>query len=127
MWVITCLVWLSLEENSIGSACILALTGVGIGLAIQMARFGRDMKLTGRSLVLGSGLFGMLLGLGTAVACTLLMFFKTAVHAHPIPDYSLAQMLGTIARAPAWALAGALLGLAAACLVLASHHPYRAP
>jgi hypothetical protein len=54
---------------------------------------------------------GALAGALSALNSTLLMFFKTAWHAHPFPDYPLPMLIAMLERAPVWAIAGALIGL----------------
>jgi hypothetical protein len=76
-------------------------------------------KLTAVTEIWGVALlYGAALGFGAAMNAALLMLFKTALHAHPVPEYSLAQILGTIERGPIWALAGALFALGALLFVL---------
>jgi hypothetical protein len=41
-----------------------------------------------------------------------LMFLKTVIHAHTVPEYPIEFMIGMLLRTPAWALAGALFGAA---------------
>lgn len=106
-------VWLSLEENG-----ILSVTVMGVCLALlsvthmlyTYAVFGGLRRGVRYALI------GALSGGGAALAAAGLMFLKTAIHAHAVPDYPLATILGMAARTPIWAAAGALLGASAALI-----------
>lgn len=58
-------------------------------------------------------------GLGASAFTVGLMFFKNARHAHVFLDYPVGLMLAIVERAPVWAAAGGLLGLAVSLLWLA--------
>jgi hypothetical protein len=51
------------------------------------------------------------------------MLLKSAAHAHTYPDYPLPLLGATLARSPAWATAGALIGLGSALLWIALSPP----
>jgi presenilin-like A22 family membrane protease len=51
------------------------------------------------------------------------MLIKNGLHAHLFPDYPFGLIASVIARAPAWALAGSLAGLAL-MLVWAAKRPH---
>lgn len=112
-------VWLGLEDSA-----LLPVVLLGTGLAALvvvlwvMARVGgRTLSL--RGVLVGLVWVGALIGGGASVAITLLMFFKTARHAHVLPDYPVQQMLDMLARTPIWMVAGGLAGLAVAFVWLA--------
>jgi hypothetical protein len=102
-------VWLSLEENSLWS--VLTLGGACAALGLLHVHYAYALWTRFRRAV-RAALIGGLLGGGTALAALCLMFLKTAMHAHIVPDYTLEQMLGMAMRAPAWTAAGILLGAA---------------
>jgi hypothetical protein len=56
-------------------------------------------------------LFGLVAGLAVTPGAILLMVFKIGVHSHPVPDFSIDQVMWVIQRTPAWGLGGLLLGL----------------
>jgi hypothetical protein len=76
-----------------------------------------------RALGPGAVALGAAVGLGASIATAALMFFKDARHAHLYPDYPAEQMGAVLQRAPGWALAGALFGLALSLAWLAVSHP----
>lgn len=117
------LLWLSLEEDSVAVAALL-----GLGLAALILGLSTADKLGGRRIAapavpLAAALLGAAIGLGAAVAGAGLMFFKNALHAHVFPDYPPGLIGALLGRGPAWALAGALLGLGAGLAWLALRAP----
>ena len=108
-------VWLSPDEQG------WLVIPLGIGMAALTAahavfRFGG--RLQGRPIPirwwrLGLIALGALIGAGSTVTTALLMLFKSALHQHVFPDYPLIVIVGILERAPAWSLAGALIGVAA--------------
>lgn len=101
--------WLTPESDSVVPVALLGLAG----MALTAAHVAAPYRL--RLLVLP--VWGALIGAGGALATAGLMFLKTALHAHPYPDFSPLLMLAMIERAPAWGLAGALAGLGLAVLL----------
>ncbi len=69
-----------------------------------------------RQALLGGVLLSARVGVGSSLVCAGLMFFKNALHAHLFLDYPLLMLLAMLQRGPAWAAAGALLGLSTALL-----------
>ncbi len=102
-------VWLSLEENSLWS--VLSLGGAAAVLSVLHMHYAYALWTRFRR-GLDAALIGGLIGGGTVSTAACLMFLKTAAHAHIVPDYSLEQMLGMLARLPTWTAAGILLGAA---------------
>lgn len=105
------LVWLSLEESGVESVALLGLGLTALILVLTIsARLG-GRRIAARAVPLAGALLGALAGMGTAVAAAALMFFKNAFHAHIFLDYPPGLIGAVLQRAPAWTLAGALLGL----------------
>lgn len=117
-WGVICLGWLGLEERNALFVTLLGATAAWLVITPPiLSRFGG--KLTAVTEIWGVVLlYGAAIGFGAAINAALLMLFKAALHAHPVPEYSLAQILGTIERGPIWALAGALFALGALLSVL---------
>ena len=103
--------WFSLEDLTVWP-----VTLFGFGLATLIILYSLSGKIGGKIIaaayipVLG-GLTGSLIGIGSSVVVAGLMFFKNARHAHLYPDYPVEMILAMLERAPAWAIAGVLLGL----------------
>lgn len=107
---VVALIWMSFEDNSTVTVAIIGAvlfcSGWGVWL---ISRFGGAV-LRGRQALLSGVLCGAVAGAGSVLTITLLMFFKSAWHAHPVLDYPLPVMASMLERTPAWTAAGALLG-----------------
>lgn len=122
--------WLSLLTFIYGIAVFLWFTPedtlwlalvFGLGGACLIAAHGIFRKLGGKEIGRKTQFFGLiglgaLTGGGTTFTTVGLLFLKGAIHSHLFPDYPLAFLLAIVERLPAWTLAGALIGLAAALL-----------
>jgi hypothetical protein len=113
------LFWMSLEDQTTLPVVIL-----GSGLALLMVVGVVLSRLGGVTLRMRQWLLllpsaGAVAGALAAVMTACLMFFKTAWHAHPFPDYPPQMMLAMLERVPAWALAGLLVGVAGLLLRMA--------
>jgi hypothetical protein len=111
-------VWLTPEDNTVWPVALL-----GIGLALLSAVWLLKRRLGGsafsaRYVPMGGALLGGIVGLGGALACTGLMFFKNALHAHAFWDFPPAMVVAMLTRTPSWALAGGLVGISAGLLWL---------
>lgn len=82
-----------------------------LALVVMQTFSGR--QLWGRGLVLAGAAFGAAVGISATGFGFLLMLFKNVQHAHLTPDFPNETLLGILYRAPAWGVAGALLGMAA--------------
>lgn len=113
------LLWLGSEDHAVLSTVLLAggfsLLAVTQILCTRIG--GQDLPV--RVWFLALLLSGLLTGIAIPLGSTFLMFFKTAWHAHPYPDYEPEIMLAMLERLPVWALAGLLFGLALALLPFA--------
>lgn len=104
--------WLS-PEDSIWLVSVLGWGMSILAVTHTLYRFsGRTIPR--RFLFPAAVALGGMIGGGAVISTILLMFMKTALHNHIYPDYGFPLMAGTAERLPAWVLAGALLGLAAA-------------
>ena len=91
-----------------GSGAVIGGTiGFGVGAVCCM----NPPAGIGLGTAIGAGV-----GAGTALITALLMIWKTGMHAHPFPDYPTGLILDILRRAPMWALAGILVGVALALL-----------
>ena len=112
--------WLRLEDHGVVSALIM-----GLVVAVLIVINGLWPRMVGRSrkpreVIVLAAACGAGLGLMTALASAVLMLLKNGSHGHINPDYPAGLMLDTLARAPVWALAGALLAIAVALATLAA-------
>lgn len=110
--------WLSVEDTAVWPAVLF-----GLGLATLMLALTFLDKLNLRWLPI----FGLLVGLGTAVASTVLMFFKNAVHAHVFWDFPPGLMFAILQRAWVWAAAGGLVGLGLTLWIKSFKHDHKQP
>ncbi|MGD9091655.1 MAG: hypothetical protein PVF74_02325 [Anaerolineales bacterium] len=56
-------------------------------------------------------LIGAIAGIGITVVALLLMAFKTGLHGHATPDYTVEQMIAVAQLTPIWILAGMLTSI----------------
>lgn len=104
--------WLSLEDDAPYFAVI-----AGSALTLLLAYAAITAWWGGKTLSpsawwIAAGVGGALIGGGSAVISAALMLFKNGMHAHVFPDYPAGLILAMLERAPVWALAGALIGVA---------------
>lgn len=103
--------WSGPEDTRIGSAVALGVwAALSIG-AYWAARLSRSAVYGWKAAALWVA-FGAAVGAGAALCTVLVMLFKDVRHAHPFPDFPPGLLAAMIARAPAWAAAGALFGAA---------------
>lgn len=116
-------VWIALEGNLVRVLLLaLGITVTGLGHGIQ--RLGAGRTLSRPEWLLLGGLFGLLLGSGSALLALLLMALKTGLHAHG-PEFSQAQINWVLGQFPWWAAGGLLAGLGLALLTLAFYRGER--
>lgn len=113
--------WMSIEDHLVLPA---AFFGIGVALMIGglwlTTTFG-GKRFTAQVVVIGAMVFGGAAGIGASVSTALLMLLKNGMHAHIVPDFPPGLIVDTLARAPAWGLAGCLIGLGAALSWAAQH------
>jgi hypothetical protein len=81
-------------------------------------REGRNRE-AGRRFIIKHIIIGTLSGVAVSPLALLLMAFKSGLHGHGQPDFTLSQMAAVLARTPVWALAGFLTALGIAIARLA--------
>lgn len=113
------LFWLSPEDTAIWPVTALGAGGaIWVTLLTTLNRLG-GQTFSRRAVTWGLvGLGGMAGALSGPLTATL-MLIKTAMHSHLTPDYPLSVIGATLARTPAWGVAGALIGLGLALVWLA--------
>lgn len=117
LWALVGLIaflWIGQEGRGLGGVVLLAaclttaswITFLASGaLTPGASRGSRTLKLAWTAALAGGA---------TAPVCVLLMLVKVSLHGHIGPDFTGADVLWAISRAPEWALAGGLAGLAVA-------------
>ncbi|HSR48984.1 MAG TPA: hypothetical protein VLL77_13460 [Anaerolineales bacterium] len=103
-------VWLALEDRGLMAVQLLAAGLAGCGLLTARAR--RPGGVRGRWWVVGGVAAGALVG----PVAVLLILLKTGAHAHPEPDFTVAEVETVVARFPLWLLVGGIAGGGAALL-----------
>jgi len=118
------MIWFSLEDQVTWHVTLLGTILASLIMISWLLNQLGGQTIEGRFIVIGALLLGSIIGAGTSLATVGLMFFKNSWHAHPYPDFPTGLMLAILARAPFWALAGGLFGLAVAFLLhLRDHQP----
>jgi hypothetical protein len=110
--------WLSVEDTAVTSVAALGST---LALHVSLMQLWRRIggrTLSSRYVPIGATLFGAGVGSLSVISTVALMFLKTALHSHVFPDYPPLQMLAMLERLPAWAAAGALIGLGVALVIV---------
>ncbi|MBN8593846.1 MAG: hypothetical protein J0M33_18970 [Anaerolineae bacterium] len=105
------LLWMSLEDTHTEPVVVL---GVALSLLVSLRTLLRRLggqEVSIRQLLLILAFSGGLVGVGASISTALLMFFKNAWHAHLFLDFPPGIMLAILERAPAWGLAGVLIGI----------------
>ncbi len=111
--------WLRLEDHGVATAILMGLISTALAGMVWVWPHLSRREWGPRGLLVTMGLTGAAAGAASALATAGLMLLKNGFHGHLNPDYPAGLLLDTLSRAPAWALAGALLGIGAALLSLA--------
>lgn len=102
--------WLGVEDRS---ALLVFALGALLSAGLYLEGWSRWVRGgRGRSRLLRAAALGLALGASVAPFAAVLMLMKVSLHSHAQPDFSGEQVLGALARTPAWAAAGLLLGTA---------------
>ena len=103
--------WIGYEDRSTFLPVLLG-GGIALGLALQLKhsidRVGVASQAATKYL-----LYGLIFGGLAMPLAALSMLVKLSLHAHVPPDFSAAQIQAVLLRSPIWAIAGAMIGLAA--------------
>jgi hypothetical protein len=111
-------VWMGFEDNHLWPVLVLGTVFAGVLVALWASSRWGDVALSAQWFALLWIGLGALTGLSASVTTMLLMLFKNARHGHLFPDYPTPLLGDVLARAPVWMLAGALVGLSVALLVI---------
>lgn len=122
LWVIFGLawfVWLGYEDRGVHLVLgLAALAALAIGTTATVRWIRRRSNRLTIPRWLGFAATGLLGGAAVGPLAAVLILVKVSLHAHPVLDFSRADLVEVLSRTPAWALSGLLVGLAA-CLVAA--------
>lgn len=112
-WALLLLAWMPLEDTHPRGAVMIA----AVFTSLVMVRTGARLYEAQRPGL--SALLGCAAGMLTTPFTLFLMVLKSGLHAHPIPEFPIAQFLWVIVRTPIWIVAGGLAGLAVSLLAAA--------
>lgn len=120
------LAWLGYEDRGLTAVVLLAgCLGAALGLT-GWARWG-EVQAGWRPAAVRGALLGVVAGASVAPLAALLILVKTSLHAHPVPDFTAADLGRVLSVWPAWTGAGMLAGLAGAGLAAERARPPGAP
>lgn len=126
-------VWLGVEDRGPGGPLLVAGSGAmaaGLSLLRRWRAVGKASRTLAVRLPKGmpiderivwlwqAALTGLAAGAAAAPLGALLMLVKISLHAHPVPDFTLADILAGLQATPAWTLAGLCAGGALGLTVL---------
>jgi hypothetical protein len=116
-WAVTAVVW-SVLEGDFGRVRFFAFltTLTGLGYLFQRLMAGKAFSVVGGLLTMA--LWGLALGMGTALITFFLMILKTGLHAHG-PEFSMVEIMAVWGQIPLWSLVGVLIGLGLGFLLIA--------
>jgi len=104
--------WLGYEDRSLTSVMLVA---VAIIIAASITIFFRTIwsrEAPGSRGFFWTILLGLVAGLSVAPTTVLLVAVKISLHDHPIPDFTVLDMVSVLNRMPIWGLIGLLIGMA---------------
>jgi hypothetical protein len=101
------LFWLPFEDSSPTAALLIAVVLCAWVAAYVLAKAQNPFS----RVLLRSVLVGTLAGAAVTPLAIFLMAFKTGLHSHLAPDFTLQQFLSVIYRGPIWLIGGFLIGL----------------
>jgi hypothetical protein len=112
------LIWLPVEDQSeLGVLIASGAIATWIGARLLITAPKKDWQLILRHALVGSGA-----GLILAPLAIILMAFKSGIHGHGTPDFSVAQMQSVLSRIPFFVLSGFLIGLGSGIFLLAKRN-----
>jgi hypothetical protein len=114
---IALILWLPLEDVGIRSVYLLS-AGISAWWAARLiAKFSAGQRrFSIRHIMVGAAA-----GIAVTPLALLLMAFKSGLHGHGSPDFTVGQMQAVVLRTPVWVIAGSLLGWGVAIARLALH------
>ena len=104
-------IWLTLEDTQLLPIILLGLLATSIWVLNPLMQRFAGQSISPTKFILAMALLGALIGAGTVILTTIMMFLKTAWHSHLFPDYPAPMMVAMLQRLPLWTVAGALLGI----------------
>lgn len=119
LYAVAFFLWLGVEDSTVLPAAVFGGAAAALGLAhfLRIGYSGRGFTLAGWFALMASG--GAAAGAASALVAVLFMAMKVSLHSHTGPDYSLEAVVGVLARAPQWGIAGLLCGLGLGLIGLA--------
>jgi hypothetical protein len=116
-WAVSAVIWSALEGNLLRLQLFAVLT------AVTAAAFLFQRLMAGRRFAVGTGilaavLWGLALGVGSALMALFLMAVKTGLHGHG-PEFMAVDIANVLGHLPLWSLVGLLSGLGFGLLLLA--------
>lgn len=107
---IALILWLPIEDANLNRVLFFASAVCTWGAARFMLNISsQDRKFLWRHILAGA-----VAGLAVSPVAIFLMAFKSGLHGHGVPDFSIGQILRVLVRFPVWVIAGTLLGLGVA-------------
>jgi hypothetical protein len=106
------LLWLPVEDVRPLGALLFGAALAGLAAVRILAALPAPyvVQPTSTRPLLTASLAGALAGLAAAPLAAFLMVFKSGLHAHPIPDFTVEQLLAVLKLAPIFTLAGFMIG-----------------
>jgi hypothetical protein len=123
IYALALVLWFGTEDRSPGYVTTLGACGAALTAAhATRDAWGRSLRAatSGRRLA-WRGFGGLLAGLLAGPLIGSLMVVKISLHGHNTPDFTLEELVGSLARAPVWTAAGLLAGLGIGLLDIAFH------
>jgi hypothetical protein len=112
-------IWLGYED--VGLSVVLGLSAL-LSLAYVVtlwARWVSGSAMAPGSYFVRSSIAGLVGGVTTPLLADILMLVKVSIHGHAVPDFTARDLGAVLSRAPVWAAAGLMFGLAAGLVHLA--------
>ncbi|MAU13073.1 MAG: hypothetical protein CL607_24865 [Anaerolineaceae bacterium] len=103
-------IWLTLEDTQLPPIILLSLLATSLWLLNPLLQRFASQAISPVKFILAIALLSALIGAGTVILTTIMMFLKTAWHSHLFPDYPAPMMFAMLQRLPLWTVAGLLLG-----------------